>query len=405
MNILIITQMYSQPDDVGDNKPTKTVNYFAKEWVSMGNNVKVMHCPSKFPYVYYLVPATIKDKFSGRISTMTPPIESRRNLHRDENGIDVYRFPMLKFYPGQAFSKAAMQRHADQICKVLDEQEFIPDLVVGHFANPSAELVTIITKKYKAKSSIVFHHDCDAKEVIKYRLKENCSGIGAIGARSVTEAKEVQTNLSLRELPFICCSGAPNDAVKVAEKTCGKHAYENGIKFIYVGSLIKRKHLDVVIRAFSKVADNNDRLLVVGGGPEEEYLKGLVKELQLENKIIFTGRVSREQVLKYMKEYHIFTLISDDETYGMVYIEAMLQGCLTIASRKGGFDGIIEDGENGFICDPGNEDELIGIYRRIKGLTAQERNEIGQRAIDLAIHYSEREVAERYLQDVLSRNN
>ena len=106
-----------------------------------------------------------------------------------------------------------------------------------------------------------------------------------------------------------------------------------------------------------------------------------------------------------MKEYHIFTLISDDETYGMVYIEAMLQGCLTIASRKGGFDGIIEDGENGFICDPGNEDELIGIYRRIKGLTAQERNEIGQRAIDLAIHYSEREVAERYLQDVLSRNN
>lgn len=405
MNILIITQMYSQPDDVGDNKPTKTVNYFAKEWVSMGHSVKVMHCPSKFPYVYYLVPAAIKDKYSGRISTMTPPIESRRNLHRDENGIDVYRFPMLKFYPGQAFSKEAMHRHADKIGKVLDEQAFIPDLVVGHFANPSAELVSIIAKKYNAKSSIVFHHDCDAKEVIKYRLKENCSGIGAIGARSVSEAREVQTNLALKELPFICCSGAPNDAVKVAEKTCDKHVYENGIKFIYVGSLIKRKHLDVVIKAFSRVADYNDKLLVVGGGPEEEYLKALVKELRLENVITFTGRVPREQVLKYMKEYHVFTLISDDETYGMVYIEAMLQGCLTIASRKGGFDGIIEDGENGFICDPGNEDELISIYRRIKGLTVQERNEIGQRAIDLAIHYSEREVAERYLQDVLSRNN
>lgn len=38
----------------------------------------------------------------------------------------------------------------------------------------------------------------------------------------------------------------------------------------------------------------------------------------------------------------MFTLISDDETYGMVYIEAMLQGCLTIASRKGGFDGIMK---------------------------------------------------------------
>ena len=104
---------------------------------------------------------------------------------------------MLKFYPGQAFSKSAMQRHADQICKVLDEQAFKPDLVVGHFANPSAELVSIVANKYNAKSSIVFHHDCDAKEVIKYRLKENCSGIGAIGARSITEAREVQTNLAL----------------------------------------------------------------------------------------------------------------------------------------------------------------------------------------------------------------
>ena len=403
MNILIITQMYSQPDDVGDNKPTKTVNYFAKEWIAMGHSVKVIHCPSKFPYVYYLVPASIKDKFSGRISTMTPSIESRRNLHRDENGIDVYRFPMLKLYPGQAFSKSTMQRHADQICKVLDKQAFKPDLVVGHFANPSAELVSLVAKKYNAKSSIVFHHDCDARKVIKYRLKENCARIGAIGARSITEAQEVQTNLALKELPFICCSGAPNEAVETAVKKCDKHAYENGIKFIYVGSLIKRKHLDVVIKAFSKVADHNDSLLVVGGGPEEKYLKGLTKELQLENMVFFTGRVPREQVLKYMKEYHVFTLISDDETYGMVYIEAMLQGCLTIASRRGGFDGIIINGKNGFICEPGNEAELIEIYRKIKRMTVQERNNLGQRAIDLATHYSEWEVAERYLSDILER--
>ena len=37
MNILIITQLYPQLDDVGDNKPTKTVEYFAKEWVKKGH--------------------------------------------------------------------------------------------------------------------------------------------------------------------------------------------------------------------------------------------------------------------------------------------------------------------------------------------------------------------------------
>lgn len=405
MNILIITQMYSQPDDVGDNKPTKTVNYFAKEWAGMGGHkIKVMHCPSKFPYLYYLVPSSIKDRISGRISTMTPPIESRRYLHRDENGIDVYRIPMLKFYPGQAFSKAQMLKQSNKICNILDNQNFKPDVVIGHFANPSSELVRIIAERYGAKSSIVFHHDCDKAGVVKYRLKENCKGIRAIGARSITEAHEVQENLGLQELPFICYSGAPNDAVEAVGKICNKHNYENGIKFIYVGSLIKRKHLDVVIRAFSKVAEEHDTLLVIGGGPEEEYLKGITKKLQLGTKVVFTGRIPREQVLKHMKENHVFTLISDDETYGMVYIEAMLQGCLTIASRKGGFDGIIIDGENGFICEPGDEEELIGIYRRIRSMTVQERNAIGQRAIDLALHYSEREVAEKYLQDVLDRN-
>ena len=86
----------------------------------------------------------------------------------------------------------------------------------------------------------------------------------------------------------------------------------------------------------------------------------------------------------------------------MVYIEAMLQGCLVIASRGEGFDGIIIDGVNGFICEPGNEKMLAQIYKRIQKMSIEERNTIGQAAIDTAIHYSEREVAERYLNDILS---
>jgi glycosyltransferase involved in cell wall biosynthesis len=115
-----------------------------------------------------------------------------------------------------------------------------------------------------------------------------------------------------------------------------------------------------------------------------------------------TGKVPRNEVLKRMGEAQVFTLISHGETYGMVYIEAMLQGCLTIASKGEGFDGIIQDGVNGFICNPGDQQDLERIYRRIANMTAEERNKIGQAAIDTAIHYSEREVAERYLNDILS---
>ena len=122
----------------------------------------------------------------------------------------------------------------------------------------------------------------------------------------------------------------------------------------------------------------------------------MVRDLNAGEKIVFTGRVPREEVLKRMGVSQVFTLISHGETYGMVYIEAMLQGCLTIASKGEGFDGIIQDGVNGFICEPGNQKALEEVYRKIAASTTEERNRIGQSAIDTAIHYSEREVAERY---------
>ena len=401
MKILVITQMYSQPDDVGDNKPTKTVNYFVKEWVNMGHSVIVMHCPSKFPLILYKLPKDVKELFASRISTMVPSIESRKELERKENGAIVYRLPMLKVMPGQGYSASSMQKQTAKITKILERNGFVPDIVIGHFANPSLELVARIAEKYNAKSSIVFHHDCTDANIKKYRIQENIDRVGAIGVRSVVEAHEVKERLCLQELPFICCSGVPNDAVQAAQKICDKQDFSLGIKHIYVGSLIKRKHLDVVIKAFNNVRGENDTLIVVGGGPEEEPLKALADELKAEN-VIFTGRVSREDVLRKMEESQVFTLISDSEVYGMVYIEAMLQGCLTIASKGGGFDGIIQDGVNGFICEPGNQEELEEIYRRISCLTTEERNMIGQAAIDTAIHYSEREVAERYLDDILN---
>ena len=137
MNILVITQMYSQPDDVGDNKPTKTVNYFVKEWVAMGHSVVVMHCPSKFPIILYKLPDLIKNRFAGRISTMVPPVESRRILEREENGAKVYRLPMLKFAPGRPYSSSAMKKQAKKIEERLEILHFTPELVLGHFANPS----------------------------------------------------------------------------------------------------------------------------------------------------------------------------------------------------------------------------------------------------------------------------
>ena len=402
MNILVITQMFSQPDDAGDNKPTKTVNYFVKEWVGSGNNVVVVHCPSKFPIILYCVPKKIKERYAGKISTMIPPIASRKCLEREENGAIVYRIPMLKMLPGQSYSSFTMKCQAKRIQAKLKALTFWPDLIVGHFANPSLELVAILADAYRAKSSIVFHQDCSPENIKKYRISQNVTRIGAVGARSIIEANQIKSLLKLDCLPFVCYSGAPNESVASAQKICNKHEFSSGIRHIYAGSFIKRKHLDVVVKAFWKTANEKDTLTIVGGGPEETAIRDLIDELHAEKQIALCGRVSRQEVLRMMGEAQVFTLISHGETFGMVYIEAMLQGCLTIASKGGGFDGIIQDGVNGFLCEAGNQNDLEMVYRRIANLTTEERNRIGQSAIDAAIHFSESEVAERYLNDILN---
>jgi len=401
MNILIITQLYPQPDDEGQNKPTHTVEYFAKEWVQMGHHVIVAHCSSKFPFVYYLIPSKVKNKLAVKTSNIFPSMKSRRKIVRSEYGIDVYRYPMLKIFPGHGYSAKTMQKQAHEIINDLEKNGIIPELVVGHFANPSTELVAILAGQYHAKSSIVFHGDCNKNTLERYKLKELSGRIGAIGVRSMIEGKLVKKLLELAYDPFICYSGVPNEVVAAAEITCKKHDYSKGTRYIWVGSFIKRKNLNQVMKAFSIVAKDDDTLEIIGSGPDESDFHSTAVSLPGNERIMFLGRLPRTDVMHHMKGSHIFTLISDQEVFGMVYIEAMLQGCIVIASEGGGFDGIIINGKNGFICEPGNTEMLVDIYKKIQSMTIEERNAIGQAAIDTAIHYSEKEVAENYLDDIL----
>lgn len=396
--------MFSQPDDAGDNKPTKTVNYFVKEWVTMGNNVVVFHCSSKFPLVYYYAPKFITQKIVGKTSNIIPPIQSRKSLDRTENGARVFRVPMMKLMPGQAYSEKIMNKYCQQVISKLDEMQFVPDLVVGHFANPSAGLVSRLAKYYSAKSSIVFHGDCNERTIYRYELEKYVKDIGAIGTRSYIESDNVKRLLNLNTNPFVCCSGVPDEIVRKANRICDKHRNNDALNFLYVGSLISRKHVDSVLLAFDAICQKSGEkysLNIIGGGNEESNLKELRNSLKSREKINFTGRISREEVFEYMKNADIFTLISEEEVYGMVYIEAMLQGCLVIASRGGGFDGIIKHGINGFLCEPGDNMMLTDIYESIMNMSVDEKNKIGQAAIDTAVNYSERAVAERYLKDIM----
>lgn len=403
MNILVITQLYPQIDDAGGYKITHTVEYFCKEWVKEGHNVYVVHVPSRFPSIYYHAPSFIKRKLIKGTLRIIPSKESTKEIHYVSSfGMIIHRLPLLKMFPGKAYSKGKLKNVSNKIANLLDKESFKPDIVMGHFANPSTELVNLLAARYHAKSSIVFHKDCNEQTIKRYRILENIKGISAVGCRSEKERKTLEPLLDRKM--FVCCSGVPNDAIESANKYCDKHDYTNGVKYLYVGGLLAAKNVDSVIKAFAVVKKEKDTLTIIGDGEQREMLEHLVDELNIKDSVKFLGKISREEVLLKMKESHIFAMISENETFGMVYIEAMLQGCLTIASYDGGFDGIIKNGENGFLCKQGDAEMLAKTFKTINDLSIKERNRIGQNAINVGLNYSEKDVADRYLNEVIRRN-
>ena len=95
-------------------------------------------------------------------------------------------------------------------------------------------------------------------------------------------------------------------------------------------------------------------------------------------------------------------MISEGEAYGLVYLEAMARGCITIASRDEGFDGVIVDGVNGFLCKAGDAGELAAIIRKINAMPPEQKRKISLNAWETAKGLTDYLAAKRYIEDVLS---
>ena len=113
------------------------------------------------------------------------------------------------------------------------------------------------------------------------------------------------------------------------------------------------------------------------------------------------GKIPRDEITAQYDKAQCMIMISKGEAYGLVYLEAMARGCITIASRGEGFDGVIIDGVNGFLCAPGDYQELVGIIERINLLSVEEKNCISKNAIETAKRLTDYNVAKMYIDDIL----
>jgi L-malate glycosyltransferase len=407
MNILVLTSVYPQSDDEKNIGVTPVVEYFSEEWVKQGHRVLVIHNSSYYPKFIYLLPDKIIKKINSKFGIVIPNKEQSKTLNTIKNGVSNYRLPILKIIPKKIFTKRQIEKQFNNIESILSDEKFAPDIAIGHWENPQIQLLTIIKEKWSIKTSLVFHGlvYLNQKRYLSY-LKDMINSLDVIGARSKAIANQVKSILNLKDDPFICNSGMPDRYFNIDENLVTLINNKKTDSYLFVGRLIKRKNVKTILLALNDIYINENFVFnIIGDGGEKDNLFSITSNLQSAKNINFAGYRNREEVIQFMSMTEVFIMISDNETFGLVYIEAMSQGCIVIASKDGGMDGIIKNGINGFLCEQGNKNELVHVCNIIRNMPKEEKKQIALNAIKTAYKFSDSNVAKDYLNNVLQQHS
>ncbi len=131
--------------------------------------------------------------------------------------------------------------------------------------------------------------------------------------------------------------------------------------WIQVGHLVDQKRVDVTIRAFGTFYQNhpNATLTVVGQGPKRQALESLCDQLGIAHAVRFLGQIDNQKVLAEMSRHQYFVMPSVGEGFGIVYLEAMACGCITVGTRGEGIADLIQNRRNGFLVPPESPDAIV----------------------------------------------
>lgn len=124
---------------------------------------------------------------------------------------------------------------------------------------------------------------------------------------------------------------------------------------LFVGRFEPRKGLLYLLRAVYLLRDRipSLRLVVVGDGPLRAFYHREVTRLGIGNRVVFVGRVSRDQLPRYYVSADVFVSpATGAESFGIVLLEAQACGAPVVASHIPGYAQVIRDGENGILVPP-----------------------------------------------------
>jgi PEP-CTERM/exosortase A-associated glycosyltransferase len=213
-------------------------------------------------------------------------------------------------------------------------------------------------------------HGSTLEGSLRYRTSRSLETFALRRADHVTTICE-----GLRE--EVVARGVPRERVSVIPNAVDTAQFRRrlgleGMTVIgFAGSFYAYEGIDLLIDAVARLASRRDlRVLLVGGGPQENALRAHVAAQDLSDRILFTGRVPHADVQRYYElidvlAYPRHRMRLTELVTPLKPLEAMAQGRVLIASDVGGHRELIRDGETGFLFPAGDAAALASTLERV----------------------------------------
>lgn len=171
-----------------------------------------------------------------------------------------------------------------------------------------------------------------------------------------------------------------------------KKKNNNSIRLIYAGRIDKNKNILNICKAVQNLNEHgyNANLKIIGKGPEKENVDKYISDF---NYIQLLDYMSKEELINNYRKSDIFIMPSYNETFGLVYIEAMSQGLPIIYTKNEGVDGYFEEGSVGYSVNPDNINDMINKIE----LILKNYNQISKNAVQESQEFSWNKVSDQYI--------
>lgn len=138
---------------------------------------------------------------------------------------------------------------------------------------------------------------------------------------------------------------------------------KNEVVIGYISSIRKIEGLDFLIKAVKKLNQKNIKVIIVGDGDERKNLELLVKKLNLEDTVIFVGKVPHNEIRRYYSIIDIFVIPRTKDYVCQVVtplkpLEAMAMGKCLLISNVGGLTELVNNKETGMVFEAENIEDL-----------------------------------------------